>query len=520
LPEEPEHVQKFNTLRLGTRSSLLALAQSRQIKAALEYCHENLRVELVEFQTQGDRDLNTPLSAVSHSDFFSDTLDAALINKSIDFCVHSYKDLAFPRPDALHIAAIPERENPADVVIFRRDIDSLLEAGQRIRIGSSSLRRKINTSDFLITALPNLSDSLSIEFQTLRGSVVDRLQRLLPGAEDQRLDGVVLALAGLNRLWADKHGRAAIREILAQTRWMVLPLSECPTAMGQGALAIECRSDDTETQSILSSVHDTPTAKLLDIERTMLREEVAQQNSNNANHLGVSAIQNSELGYIARLRGREAETDEATYACKTAQQPGKPATARPWNSSNWRKQIKRTALPVELPTAAPLFIAHWQALENINPAADTRCWTSGTASWRELARRGIWVEGCTDHMGFTALHESIACAVLQLPALADWCALTHAGAVSSWEKSGVGNTIATYKVSTDIQSDSFNPEEIVTATHFFWRTAAHFESLRHLVSSDAHHACGPGKTLHTLKAAGLKNISPFPSHKEWQQWLN
>jgi len=513
-------VQKFNTLRLGTRSSLLALAQSRQIKAALEYCHENLRIELVEFQTQGDRDLNTPLSAVSHSDFFSDTLDTALINKSIDFCVHSYKDLAFPRPDTLHIAAIPERENPADVVIFRRDIDSLLEAGQRIRIGSSSLRRKINTSDFLITALPNLSDSLSIDFQTLRGSVVDRLQRLLPDAGDQRLDGVVLALAGLNRLWADKHGRAAIREILAQSRWMVLPLSECPTAMGQGALAIECRSEDTETQSILSSVHDTPTAKLLDIERTMLHEKVAQQNSNNANYYGVSAIQNRELGYIARLRGREADTDEATYACKTSQQPVKPATARPWNSSNWRKQMQRIALPVELPTSAPLFIAHWHALESINPAADTRCWTSGTASWRELAKRGIWVEGCTDHMGFTALHESIACDVLQLPALASWCALTHTGAVSSWEKSGVGNTIATYIISADIQSDSFNPEDIATATHFFWRTASHFESLQHLVSSDAHHACGPGKTLHILKAAGLKNISPFPSHKEWQQWLN
>jgi hypothetical protein len=175
-----------------------------------------------------------------------------------------------------------------------------------------------------------------------------------------------------------------------------------------------------------------------------------------------------------------------------------------------------------LPDTGAVFAAHSHALESHSLGGNVRCWTSGTTSWQRLASRGIWVEGCTDHLGFAALGSVLANSVLGLPRLSDWTALTHADAVASWRGSGVANVVATYRHADpgDHYKDPDLAAQIAASTHFYWLSSQQFQRVRHLVPADAHHACGPGKTLHVLRAAGIRNVAAFPSQQEWRQWLS
>jgi hydroxymethylbilane synthase len=505
-------------LRLGTRPSQLAMAQSRLVIADLNKHHPNLDIQLIALRTRGDVDLKTPLTKIHDPDFFSAELDRALLEGRIDFCVHSYKDLTINRPAEIQLAAIPRRENPADIVVFCDDVEQKLAAGKALRIGSSSLRRQQNTADFLTALLPWKGMQPKLDFYPLRGSVPDRLARITATADNQ-LDAVVVALAGVQRLWADPISHNSVADVMLHARLMVLPSSECPTAPGQGALAIECRQNDPTTLDVLRSIHDVETAELVATEQRLL-ENVAHDHVLEPSSIGATAIAHSELGFVARLRGRSADiTSQPVYQCRTKFQPQKPATAKPWSLATDTATV-RTPLDTELPRSGMVFVAHWHALEHQSLDPAVRCWTSGVKSWQKLARQGIWVEGCTDHLGFASLNDWLKCDVLQLPPIRDWTAVTHVNALKGWQASGVKATLATYRHETESASN-FAPtlEGLDASTHFFWRSPQHFERVKHLLPADAHHACGPGKTLRALRAAGIKNVAAFPSHKEWQQWL-
>ena len=513
-------MSKAKTMRLGTRSSLLAMAQSRFVATELKHRNPELDLELVEFNTRGDLDRTTPLQTIDDPDFFSAELDNALIAGEIDFCVHSYKDLGSERPGRLHLAALPKRENPADVIVFREDIvDRLRTANVSLCIGSCSLRRQLNTADFLAHALPNFGNTIDVQFEPLRGNVPDRLRRTLANASDQ-LDGVVLALAGLQRLWNDTDGRADIEKILHKARYMLLPLSECPTAAGQGALAIECRADDQATRAILRSIHDPETEMLLKLEQQLL-DQVLTKHPLTADHCGTSAIPDATLEYVARLRGKNTEENQSPiYAALTGVQPEKPQHARPWSGSEWQCHSQQRPIEMDLPTSGHVFVAHAHALANQQLDPKVHCWTSGVSSWFKLAKRGIWVDGCLDNLGFSTLPDWISNSVLQLPPLQDWTALTHLTAAPGWRNSGVGAVLATYESIGATANNSFDSSALASSTHFFWLSPQQFQTFRHLVPDNAHHACGPGKTLANLRAAGVDNVVPFPSHREWRQWLS
>ena len=236
-------------LRLGTRRSLLARAQSSAVARTLEKLHPGLQVELVGIDTRGDRITEIPLTQVDGKEFFTAEIDAALRAGTVDLTVHSYKDLSLERPPELHLGAVPARENPRDIVFFAADTLEQLARGVPLRIGSSSPRRQAFAPAFLERALPGAP---RIELCELRGNVDTRLRRLRePRGSERQLDGVILAFAGLSRLWQDEAvGAAAIlRELLAGLPRMLLPLNLCPAAPAQGALAIECRSDDARTRA-------------------------------------------------------------------------------------------------------------------------------------------------------------------------------------------------------------------------------------------------------------------------------
>ena len=144
-------------LRLGTRRSLLARAQSSAVARTLERLHPGLVVELVGIDTRGDRIIETPLSQVDGKEFFTAEIDAALREGAVDLTVHSYKDLSLERPADLHLGAVPVRENPRDIVFFAADVPELLARAATLRIGSSSDRKstRLNSSHPRLSRMPS-----------------------------------------------------------------------------------------------------------------------------------------------------------------------------------------------------------------------------------------------------------------------------------------------------------------------------------------------------------------------------
>jgi hydroxymethylbilane synthase len=227
-------------LRLGTRGSALALAQSGLVADAVQRA-TGIDVELVEIVTNGDRS-TAPVARLGVGVFVSALRDA-LGAKEIDFAVHSYKDLPSAPADGLHIAAIPTREDPRDALIARGGL-TLAELPAGARVGTGAVRR--------IAALRALG--LPIETVPIRGNVDTRLRKVADG----ELDAVILARAGLARL-----GRAAeISEILDPS--LMLP------APAQGALAIECRADDPDLLEILAHLDDPGSRATVTAERALL----------------------------------------------------------------------------------------------------------------------------------------------------------------------------------------------------------------------------------------------------------
>ncbi|HET8642328.1 MAG TPA: hydroxymethylbilane synthase [Pseudonocardiaceae bacterium] len=230
----------MTSLRLGTGGSALALAQARTVADALRQ-RAGREIELVEIATDGDRS-TAPVQRLGVGVFVSALRDA-LLAKEIDLAVHSYKDLPTASAEGLHIAAVPPRQDPRDALVARDGL-TLAELPDGARIGTGAPRR--------IAQLHGLGRALAPV--PIRGNVDTRLRRVADGT----VDAVVLARAGLARL-----GRTAeITETLDPM--LMLP------APAQGALAVECRLDDTDLTEALTLLDDPDSRAAVTAERALL----------------------------------------------------------------------------------------------------------------------------------------------------------------------------------------------------------------------------------------------------------
>jgi hydroxymethylbilane synthase len=228
-------------LRLGTRGSLLARTQSGLVAQLIEDTLGR-EVELVEVSTVGDVS-TAPLAALGGTGVFVSALREAVLSGDVDLAVHSLKDLPTAPEPGIALAAVPPREDPRDAIVARDGL-TLGELPVGSRVGTGSPRR--------VAQLAALG--LGLETVAIRGNVDTRLRKVAEG----ELDAVVLARAGLVRI-----GRGAeITESLD-------PLQMLP-APGQGALALECRSDDTDLVAALALLDDAPTRAAVEAERAVL----------------------------------------------------------------------------------------------------------------------------------------------------------------------------------------------------------------------------------------------------------
>jgi hydroxymethylbilane synthase len=285
---------RSQTLRLGTRGSMLARTQSGWVARELEARNPGLRVELVTVQTSGDQITDKPLHAFGGKGLFTKELEQALLAGTVDFAVHSYKDVPVTMPlvdtSELIIASTPAREDARDAWISTR-FKSIDELPQGAKVGTGSLRRRCQ----LLSRRPDLI------IEPIRGNIDTRLRKLREGG----YDAIILAMAGLKR--ANLFDPAIMSPI---DPGIMLP------AAGQGALALECRAKNLEVRRILESLHDQTTATCVAAERAVV--------------LGLNGDCHSPIAAIATIGGGPIDLRVAVGArdgvppVATAASQGKP----------------------------------------------------------------------------------------------------------------------------------------------------------------------------------------------------
>ncbi len=230
-------------LKIGTRSSALALAQTEIVRKLLADEFPNLLVEIVPMQTSGDKHLQVSLAEIGGKGLFAKELEETLLDKRIDIAVHSLKDMETKLPAGLIIPCVLEREDVREALLSPC-ADSLQNLPQNTRFGTSSVRRAAQ----LLHLRPDL------QIVPFRGNVATRLQKL----QDKVADATLLSFAGLKRLNSD----AKIAAIIETD--MLLP------AVAQGAIGIECREDDVDILQMLSKLNHAPSQICTQAERAML----------------------------------------------------------------------------------------------------------------------------------------------------------------------------------------------------------------------------------------------------------
>lgn len=284
------------TIKIGTRKSLLALAQSNHIKDQIEARHPDVTVELVKIVTKGDKILDVPLAKVGGKGLFVKELEEAMLRHDVDIAVHSMKDVPAELPDGLRLAIITRREDPRDAFISN-NYKSLADLPAGARVGTSSLRRR--------SQLAKLRPDLVIE--DLRGNLDTRLRKL----DEGQYDAIILAAAGLNRLK------------LSQRATGFFETSDMLPAVGQGAVGIEMRSDDAELYEAISFLDHRDTTVAVTAERAFLLRLEGGCQVPIAGFCTVDGDEISMSGLVASVDGATVIRRTATGAAADAETIGR-----------------------------------------------------------------------------------------------------------------------------------------------------------------------------------------------------
>jgi hydroxymethylbilane synthase len=292
------------TIRIGSRKSQLALVQTYWVQEQLQKAFPDRAFEVHTMSTQGDKILDVALAKIGDKGLFTKELEVGMLNGDIDFAVHSLKDLPTRLPEGLVLGCVTERENPADALVVHeqhkdKQLDTLPEGAV---IGTSSLRRLAQLRHYY----PHLS------FKDVRGNLNTRLAKLDAG----EYDALILAVAGLQRLG------------MAERIHQIIPAEISLHAVGQGALGIECRADDTEVLELLKALQHQSTTYRCYAERAFLRElEGGCQVP-----IGVNTVLDGDTltltGIVASLDGQRLVKDSITGDATNAEQLGRELAQR------------------------------------------------------------------------------------------------------------------------------------------------------------------------------------------------
>ena len=475
-------------IRIGARKSDLARLQAVTVADLLKKKWPALQVEFFFSESLGDKNQTNPLWKMPEKGVFTSDLSEGLKEGRYDLVVHSWKDL--PLESDSTVLGCPPREDARDVVLFRKNDLQQWQRGGSLVVLSSSPRRERNLESFLKTYLPH--PPKDVRFVPVRGNIPTRLQKLLKA--ESGAQALVIARAALLRLLSAESSefqsvRHEIDTNLQECLQMVVPLSINPAAPAQGALALETRAHDPQMESLLAPILCATSTEQVRSERT----ELAKHGGGCHQKIGVS-VESTPWGSLKTVRGLTSSgqvLDERAWLRDRPQakdsQPFIPWSTRLAGVTLFgREPIASATARISQAPEGPWYVSHPDAWPlDLQPdrsdLRSPRIWCSGLMTWRKLAQRGFWVEGCDDSLG-----ES-------LPP-----GFTKLGHVDSPE---LGAGLATYRLIPLPVSNPRKDWKIDGKTHFFWKSISQFERVSQSCPEilEMHHACGPGSTARALR---------------------
>ena len=489
---------------IASRRSDLARLQAYQVGEALETAHPQIEINYSFHESLGDRNQNDPLWQMPEKGVFTQDFREGLLRGDFDLVVHSWKDLAIEDDPETEIAATLPRADARDLLLVREDRWPEVERTGMMTILTSSPRRGHNLESFLRVALPAKLSELN--FTNVRGNVPTRVRKLFELA-----DGLIVAKAAIDRLLEAKQNEFAatqteLRRALARCRWMVLPLRENPSAPAQGALAIQILRRRADVRELLAPFNCAETFAAVTREREILRSYGGGCHQK----IGASVLRRP-FGEITFLKGLTDDGHELDVCSLSTSRPRPPKIDREkmWplsaSDSDW---FSREQIPANQPDeASALWIVKADA-HNWSLGPGQIVWTSGVQTWKKLARRGNWVNGCAESLGEQEPPNLETLAGRKLT----WLKLTHADGYDE----GLLPTLATYRL---VPKDG--TVDLTGKTYFFWKSGSSFEhalSLNPWIRSMTHF-CGPGNTRHILEKNGVQP-HVFLDHKQWLEEMS
>lgn len=503
----------LHLIRIGSRKSTLARLQSYLVGHAIQTHHPQIKIDYIFRESLGDRDLSSPLWNMDSRGVFTREFQQGLIQQEYDLVVHSWKDLELENNPHTAVLPVLARADVRDILLFKKQ--SFLNPPQAIQIMSSSPRREYNLTRYLKRALPLRLQNKPIQFLPVRGNVQTRIRKW---QESEQTQGIVLALAGLDRLLTESFPQAQdedfsqirqyIRQILQNSLFMLMPLSENPNAPAQGALAVEVLQKNQELQQLLQPL------KFQQVESSVLfeRKELKKYGGGCHQKIGVACLP-GKYGNFISIRGI---TDEGKILddCFLERQHQQPVATKPqqlWPLPGQGLKITRKKIPIDVLPEKPLLVArssawqsHWQQKNLQIPI-----WSAGLKTLYQLAQQDVWVHGSCDGWGETDGSE------LQhiLGHQPQFHKLTH---YQSFAVESKLPRIISYELIQDQQTI-----DIDNKNYFFWMSGYQFDLMLAKFPDicNHYHACGPGITaLHLQKH--LPSDNPPDIFLNYREWLH
>lgn len=488
---------------------MLSRVQAELFISRLQVADKTSKYKVIVRDTAGDLNQQQLLQDMDGKDFFTKDIQDFLLSGEADFAVHSLKDVSSELFFKDSRYAIFSREDPRDVAIFSPEVKAKIAAGRPVRIGTSSPRRALMATRFLSHALPWIDGrQATVEAIPIRGNVDTRLTKLDAG----QYDGIILAVAGLNRLSGHASSAASIKGLLEDKAIMVLPIIECPPAPGQGALVAETRPGHDEAASLLDAINDKSLAEATKKER----EIAARYGAGCHQQFGVVHLDTS---YISFTYGSGVSGEGTAFSVYNPYPAIETAGKKIFSSGDHMKAFFKYDHDVAtdpLPATDAFFIAGHHAVHNsdvLKKVAEKRIWTAGTKTWIELAKKGLWVEGCADALGLEFIEHWLSGPLIGL-SRKSITILTDEESAIRWKKDGWPAS-ATYRVAVEETPELSG--EISSADIVFWTSFRQYQVYRHRLKTGVVHCCPAGKTARLLLQAGIDPIV-FPGIKGFNEW--
>lgn len=477
------------------------------MKQKIEHAFPATKVEIIARSSRGDALQDVPLHTVEGSDFFTQDIFDALTSGTADIAVHSLKDMSSEHFFGDNYFAVVDRDDTRDVAIFNSNIEQKIAAGGPIVIGTCSPRREEMAIGFLQKALPQLHTAFKVVTKHIRGNVDTRLRKLDAGD----YDGIILATAGINRLLTNEDDARVIRPLLTGKKLMLLPLIECVPAPCQGAIVAEASSSNEKAIHILKSINND---KLL---QACVQEKMiaSQYGVGCLQRFGVTSIHygSKQTIYASGRNSTGAAFSEWTGLPVLQTNGHRFFSTTAFMGRFFDYQYNETNLPIGEPV---VYVANYKAIHSdtiVNSIKTKNVWAAGTKTWYELARKGIWVEGCADAFGLEFLEEAWRMPLFNINKR-DAAIITNTQSADIW-RGKAWKVYATYSLLEhrlhEIES------EVRDADIIFWTSYRQYAQYKDVVKANAVHSCPYGETAEQLKAAGVDPVV-FPNIKAFQQW--